>query len=80
MKLALFVLLFALTAQASEREQARQLLDASGVKGGVVVHLGCGDGKLTAALHANDSYLVQGLDADIATARGDLPAKIQMIK
>ena len=51
-------------ASASEREQARRILDLSGVKGGLIVHLGCGDGKLTAALRANDSYLVHGLDAD----------------
>jgi len=43
-----------------------ELLDASGVKGGLVVHLGCGDGELTASLCANDRYLVQGLDADAA--------------
>jgi len=49
-----------------ERDQAKQALDAAGVKGGLIVHLGCGDGKLTAALRANDSYLVHGLDADVA--------------
>jgi len=49
---------------SSERKQARQILDASGVKGGLVVHIGCGDGRLTAALRVNDSYLVHGLDAD----------------
>jgi len=43
---------------------ARQILATTGVKGGLVVHVGCGDGKLTAALRANDSYLVHGLDAD----------------
>jgi len=47
-----------------EYEQARQILDAAGIHGGLVVHLGCGDGKLTAALRADDSYLVHGLDAD----------------
>ena len=31
-----------------------------------MVQLGCGDGKLTAALHANDSFIVHGLDADAA--------------
>jgi outer membrane protein assembly factor BamB len=41
---------------------ARQILEATGVRGGLVVHVGCGDGKLTTALHANDSYLVHGLD------------------
>ena len=51
---------------------ARQVLEATGVRGGIVVHLGCGDGKLTAALWANESYLVHGLDADgenVETAR-----------
>jgi len=47
-------------------ETAGDILEATGVKGGLVVHLGCGDGKLTAALRAGDSYLVHGLDADAA--------------
>ena len=51
---------------ATPAEQAKQVLDATGVQGGLIVHVGCGDGKLTAALHANDSYLVHGLDADAA--------------
>ena len=56
-------------------ESAREILAAAGVKGGLVVHVGCGDGKLTAALRANDSYLVHGLDTDaesIATARAHI--------
>ena len=53
-------------AKQSPTAQAKQILDATGVKGGLVVHVGCGDGKLIAALGANDSYLVQGLDADPA--------------
>ncbi len=52
--------------RGAERELARQILDATGVEGGLIVHLGCGDGKLTAALAADDRYLVQGLDADAA--------------
>ncbi len=43
---------------------AKEILAATGVRGGLVVHLGCGDGKLTAALRANESYLVHGLDTD----------------
>jgi SAM-dependent methyltransferase len=50
---------------ASDSEQARQILDVTQVRGGLVVHIGCGDGKLTAALRANDGYLVHGLDTDI---------------
>jgi outer membrane protein assembly factor BamB len=47
-------------------ELARQILAATGVQGGFVVHVGCGDGKLTAALRANERYLVHGLDTDTA--------------
>ena len=48
------------------------ILKDTGVAGGLVVHVGCGNGRLTAALHAGDGYLVQGLAADpedIAAAR-----------
>jgi len=64
-------------AAESDREQARRILDAAGIKGGLVVHVGCGDGKLTAALRASDSYVVHGLDSDpedIAAARRHLRA------
>ena len=47
---------------AASTEEANQILDATGIKGGLVVHIGCGDGRLTAALHASNSYLVHGLD------------------
>ena len=51
---------------------AKQILQATGVQGGLIVHLGCDDGELTAALHAGNGYVVHGLDthADhVATAR-----------
>ena len=51
---------------------ARQLLTESGVRGGFVVHLGCGDGQLTAALGADPKYTVHGLalnEADVVVAR-----------
>jgi len=54
----------ATNARQAEQE-ARDILDATGVKGGFVVHIGCGDGRLTAALHANESYAVHGLDKDV---------------
>ncbi len=57
---------------ASGQQSAEEILKASGVTGGLVVHLGCGDGKLAAALRADDSFVVQGLDADpanVAAAR-----------
>lgn len=61
-------------AGAGAKAQARQILAATDVKGGLVIHVGCGDGALTAALRANDSYLVQGLTTDLASvakARGE---------
>ena len=51
-------------AKDSPEKQARQILEATGGKGGLIVHLGCGDGRLTTALCANDGYLVHGLDGD----------------
>ncbi len=48
--------------RAGPADDARQILAASGTKGGLIVHLGCGDGKITAALRAADATIVQGLD------------------
>ena len=43
---------------------ARAILSDSGVKGGLVVVIGCGDPALLAALRPGESYLVHGLDVD----------------
>ena len=70
-RVILFVAL-AMAIHASEQQQARDILNATGIQGGLIVHIGCADGKLTAALHDNDRYLVQGLDPDaghVAAAR-----------
>jgi outer membrane protein assembly factor BamB len=59
-------------------EQAQSILEKSGVKGGLIVHVHCGDGTLTHALKANNSYMVHGLDAndkDIQKAREFIAAK-----
>lgn len=58
------VIVPAASAALAQRAEARQILDAADVKGGLIVHVGCGDGRLTAALRLNDSYVVHGLDAD----------------
>jgi len=64
--LAMSCLLSGARAQSAyggaQEQQAKKILDATGVKGGLIVHIGCGDGRLTAALRASDSYLVHGLD------------------
>ncbi len=57
----------AAAAGGTVQEQARQMLEASGVKGGLIVHVGCGDGRLTAALRVNDRFLVHGLDTNPVT-------------
>ncbi|NQT51975.1 PQQ-binding-like beta-propeller repeat protein, partial [bacterium] len=54
------------SAGAAPAKEAQSILRAAGVKGGLIVHLGCGDGKLTAALRASERYLVHGLDRDAA--------------
>ncbi|MBN2313380.1 MAG: PQQ-binding-like beta-propeller repeat protein [Sedimentisphaerales bacterium] len=51
---------------------ARKISDVAGVKGGIVVHLGSGDGKLTVSLRADESFTVHGLETDptnVAEAR-----------
>lgn len=45
---------------AMSAAQARQILKETGVTGGLVVHVGCGDGKLTAALRASEAFVVRG--------------------
>jgi outer membrane protein assembly factor BamB len=57
------------TGQAGAQDAAQEILDAAGISGGLIVHLGCGDGKVTAALHADDAYVVHGLDVDAESVR-----------
>ncbi len=70
--------LLAMHLSVAKAQDARQILDASGVKGGLVVAIGCGSPVLLAQLRAGDSYLVQGLDRDprnVADARTHLAEK-----
>ncbi len=59
---AALALLSASPRQADE--EAAEILRLCGIRGGIIVHLGVGDGRLTAALRAGESYTVHGLDAD----------------
>ncbi|MHC4248039.1 MAG: outer membrane protein assembly factor BamB family protein [Planctomycetota bacterium] len=52
------------SARIPEARPAREILDAAGTSGGLIVHVGCGTGELTAELGAGEGYLVHGLDAD----------------
>ena len=57
------------TGPHADADLARRILDDTGLRGGLIVHLGCSDGRLTAALDAGESYLVHGLDADAENVR-----------
>ncbi|MFO8013759.1 MAG: PQQ-binding-like beta-propeller repeat protein [Phycisphaerae bacterium] len=62
----------------SPEGQARMILDDTGVAGGLVVHLGCGDGHLAAAIGGTGPYLVQGLAPDakaVEPARAPIRSK-----
>ncbi len=62
-------LLLVLSGWTSARGDVADLAGNSGVKGGLVVHLGCGDGRDTAKLLLDDRYLVQGLAETEAQAQ-----------
>jgi outer membrane protein assembly factor BamB/SAM-dependent methyltransferase len=51
------------------RALASEIVRASGVTGGLCVHLGCGDGKLTAELRQDGRFLVQGISPTAALVR-----------
>jgi len=58
----LVFVLFIIVWAPSNRGQ--DLLNEVSVKAGLVVHLGCGDGQLTASLAGNDHIVVQAIDRD----------------
>ena len=66
LRLSLIAVLAVSSTTVRADGEAEGILRETGVAGGLVVHLGCGEGKLTAALHANEKYLVHGLDTDPA--------------
>ena len=56
----------AVVTRAAELTGA-QLVAAAGIRGGLVVHVGCGAGRLTTELRAGQAYRVHGLDTDPAS-------------
>ncbi|HUU23275.1 MAG TPA: PQQ-binding-like beta-propeller repeat protein, partial [Phycisphaerae bacterium] len=48
---------------------AAEIIQQAGVRGGLVVHVGCGDGRLTAGLGGSERYVVHGLDTDADNVR-----------
>ena len=56
------MLLLSAHSMGAEATDGRAILKDAGTEGGLVVHIGCGDGKLTTTLRGDDRYLVHGLD------------------
>jgi len=76
-KAAVLVLLAASSAATADtpRQKVAKACRAHGIAGGLIVHLGCGEGKITATLRPSGSFRVHGLDSDraeIAKARAYL--------
>ena len=64
-----------LSVPVAEAQDARKILGASGIQGGLVVVVGCDNPALLAGLRASESFLVHGLDRDpagVAVARAYL--------
>jgi len=56
----------AISVSANAEQPGEAIVRSSGVRGGLIVHVGCGEGQLTAGLHISDRYAVHGLDTDAA--------------
>lgn len=72
-----WMLLSSISVGMARAESGREIIEATGVQGGVVVHVGCGDGELTGELRRGGRYVVHGLDVDgenVAKARRKLLA------
>ena len=69
MKRVVVVLAVLLAAGLAFGDSGGDIIEACGIKGGLVVHIGCRDGKLTAQLRVNDRFIVQGLDRDLGFVR-----------
>ncbi len=62
-RLVLAAALFA-PRPVSAAPELGEWMDSLGNGGGLAVHVGCGDGRLTASLRAGEGWLVHGLDTD----------------
>ena len=63
------------SALAGPVDEAKEIASLVGFQGGLIVHVGCGDGKLTAALRQSDNCVVQGLETNakrVETARATI--------
>jgi outer membrane protein assembly factor BamB len=60
------LLCVAICVSSGRGEHTADLVTQSGIQGGLIVHVGCGDGQRTAALRKDPRFVVQGLETDVA--------------
>ncbi|MHC4166135.1 MAG: outer membrane protein assembly factor BamB family protein [Planctomycetota bacterium] len=60
----------ALSGAPDAGQEAAEILRATGIRGGLVVHLNCGDGRLAAAIGAHEHLVVHGLAEDPESVAG----------
>jgi hypothetical protein len=66
------VLLFLAMSVSARAENPTEVVETSGVRGGLVVVIGVDDADTLAAYRANNSYLIHGLDTN--------PAKVAAVR
>jgi len=72
------VISLSLAPAAQATDSPANIIAAAEIKGGLIVHVGCDDGRLTTALRLDDKYRVHGLDTDagkVVTAREFIQSK-----
>lgn len=63
---ALGAVLVLAVAASAKAESVKEQVEAAGFPGGLIVHLGCGDGRETLAMRPGPAFLIHGLDTDAA--------------
>lgn len=61
---SIIIIFFFLPLIATQAKTGAEIIKASGIQGGVIVHLGCGSADLTIQLATGDPFLVHGLDTN----------------
>jgi len=69
-RVIIFVVFMAsVTATGSAADVARDVIADGGIHRGLIVHVGCRDGRLTTAMRNSDACIVHGLDTDPANVQ-----------
>ena len=72
---ATIIAIRAMVAAPADESLARRIGASASLQGGLIVHVGCGEGALTTALRLDERFLVHGLDtspANVARARAHI--------